>query len=143
MSEVQRICPQCTAAGPLNARYCPACGYDFEGSLPAIQSNLPVVLTTAAVPVLVGAASIALRLGWRALQGRWAREAAKKAVDVAINKVQSTTPHPDSAPTVRQQTDIEQTRHRRTVTIRSAWSVADSNGVHRQGFTEHRIDLDE
>ena len=76
MSEVQRICPECQTAGPLSGRYCPSCGYDFQGALPAPQYNLPVVLGKAAVPVLVGAASVALRIGWKLLQSRWAQAAA-------------------------------------------------------------------
>ncbi len=139
MSEVQRICPHCAVAGPLNARYCPACGYDFQGALPATQNSLPMTLGKAAVPVLVGAASVALRIGWKMLQSRWAQAAAEKAVDAAMNKVQETT----SQPTVHQSNDVAEQRPRRTVTIRSAWSVADSAGMQRQGYSEHRIDLDE
>ena len=88
MSEVQRICPQCAAAGPLSARYCARCGHDFQGELPAPQSSLPVMLGRAAVPVLVGAASVALRIGWKVLQSRWAQEAAERAVDAAMRKAQ-------------------------------------------------------
>jgi hypothetical protein len=135
MSNVQRVCPQCAAAGSLNARYCAKCGYDFEGELPALASKLPLALGKAAVPVLVGAASVALRLGWKALQSRWAQAAAEKAVDVALHKTQS-PPAPRPA-------DAVERRPRRTVTIRSAWSVGDANGVWRQGYSEHRIDLDE
>ncbi len=135
MSEVQRICPQCANSGPIYARYCPSCGYDFQSALPAVQSNLPVVLSKAAVPMLVGAASVALRMGWKMLQSRWAKAAAEKAVDAAIQKIQT--------PIVQPQADVTERRSRRTITIRSAWSVADRNGVQQQGYSEHRIDLDD
>ena len=143
MSDVQRVCPQCTAAGPLSARYCARCGYDFEGQLPALQNNLPVMLGRAAVPVLVGAASVALRIGWKVLQSRWTQAAAERAVDAAIHKVQSTpAAAPQQAPAPRA-AEVVDPRTRRSITIRSAWSVGDANGVWRQGYTEHRIDLDE
>jgi hypothetical protein len=144
MSEVQRICPQCTTAGPLSARYCARCGHDFEGELPAPQNNLPVVLGRAALPVLVGAASVALRLGWKALQSRWAQEAAERAVEAAIGKTQQqpATPPTQGQP-VERPSHAVQSRSRRTVTIRSAWSVGDANGIWRQGFSEHQIDFDE
>lgn len=137
MSDVQRICPQCAASGPLSARYCAACGHDFQGELPARQSSLPAVLGQAAVPVLVGAASVALRIGWKLLQSRWAQAAAERAVDSAIHRVQQTP--------AQQQEDVVNVRSRphRTVTIRSAWSVGDTNGVWRQGFSEHHIELDD
>ena len=152
MNDVQRICPQCTATGSLNARYCAKCGYDFSGALPVPQNNLPVVFSQAALPVLVGAASVALRIGWKVLQSRWTQAAAEKAVDAAINKarqaslqnaseqtiVDSSQPSP-----VPRQTDVAYARPRRTITIRSAWSVGDTNGTWRQGYTEHRIDLDD
>lgn len=141
MSEVQRICPQCGAAGPLSARYCARCGHDFQGELPVPQSNLPVVLGGAAVPVLLGAAGVALRIGWKILQSRWAQAAAEKAVDVALHRTQPAPP-PQQSP-APSRTDIVSSRPRRTLTIRSAWSVGDANGVWRQGYSEHRIDLDE
>lgn len=143
MSDVQRVCPQCAAAGPLTARYCARCGYDFQGELPVPQNNLPVMLGRAAVPVLVGAASVALRIGWKVLQSRWAQAAAEKAVDAAIHKIQSSpAPSPQQSPAPRP-TDVVDLRSRRTITMRSAWSVGDANGVWRQGYSEQRIDLDE
>ena len=142
MNEVQRICPQCAAAGPLAARYCAKCGYDFQGELPVPQNNLPVMLGRAAVPVLVGAASVALRIGWKALQSRWAQAAAEKAIDAAINKRQTQPPSPQQQTPAVRVTDLR-TRPRRSITIRSAWSVGDANGVWRQGFSEHRIDIDD
>ena len=59
MSDVKRICPQCSNAFPLDARHCTHCGYDMDASLPAPQSSLPELVSKAAVPVLVGAASLA------------------------------------------------------------------------------------
>ncbi|MDI9548111.1 MAG: hypothetical protein QM346_11000 [Chloroflexota bacterium] len=111
------------------------------------QSNLPAVIGKAAVPFLLGAASLALRLGWKVLQSRWAQAAAESAVDAALKKVQpaKTRPAPNPAP-IQPAAPVEEplaARARRTITIRSAWAVGDANGIWRQGFTEQRIDLDD
>ena len=74
MSEVQRICPQCSEPGPLTARYCPHCGADSQAALPVPSSTLPAVLTKAALPLLAGAASLVLRAGWKLWQSRLAAE---------------------------------------------------------------------
>ncbi len=147
MSDIRRICAQCGASVPLTVRYCGNCGYDFQGELPVAQSNLPAVIGKAAVPFLLGAASLALRLGWKVLQSRWAQAAAESAVDAALKKVQpaKTRPAPNPAP-IQPAAPVEEplaARARRTITIRSAWAVGDANGIWRQGFTEQRIDLDD
>jgi hypothetical protein len=152
MSDIRRICAQCGASVPLNARYCGNCGYDFQGELPVAQSSLPAVVGKAAVPFLLGAASLALRLGWKVLQSRWAQAAAESAVDAALKKVQSAKVQPVPKPASVQPAPIQPAapaeqslaaRARRTITIRSAWAVGDANGIWRQGFTEQRIDLDD
>ena len=112
MSEVQRICPQCAAAGPLSARYCARCGHDYQGELPAPQSSLPMVLGRAAVPVLVGAASVALRIGWKLLQSRWAQEAAERAVDAALRKAQQAPMEPTQQPPDGRRADVVESRSR-------------------------------
>ncbi len=142
MSDIRRICAQCGASAPLTVRYCGNCGYDFQGELPMPQSNLPAVIGKAAVPFLLGAASLALRVGWKVLQSRWAQAAAESAVDAALQKVQpASRPAPiQPAPPTEQPLSA---RARRTITIRSTWAVGDANGIWRQGYTEQRIDLDD
>lgn len=143
MSEIQRICVECGAPTPLSARYCGACGYDFEGELPVPQSvNLPAVIGKAALPVLLAAGSVALRMGWRIMQSRWAQAAAEKAVTAALTPGRA----PAKAAPIQKATPGEHPpapRGRRTITIRSSWAVGDANGVWRQGVSEQRIDLDE
>ncbi len=102
-----------------------------------------MVLGRAAVPVLVGAASVALRIGWKLLQSRWAQEAAERAVEAALQKAQQAPAEPTQQSPDGRRADVVESRSGRTVTIRSAWAVGDTNGVWRQGFSEHRIDLDE
>ncbi|MEZ4861048.1 MAG: zinc ribbon domain-containing protein [Caldilineaceae bacterium] len=128
MSEVQRICTQCGQAGPLNARYCAHCGYDTEGALPVQRQNLPAVVVRAALPILAGAASLALRAGWKLLQNRLTTAAAE-STSTALR----TTPAPAAAPA----------KSRRTIHIRSAWAVGDANGNWRRGESEHVIEIDD
>ena len=146
MSDVQRICAQCSTAGPLDARYCTRCGYDFQAELPVRQNNLPIVIGKAALPVLVGAATLALRAGWRLLQSRTAQEAARKAFDSTFNR--SVEPHGEqhveqAKPPAPRQEEVAPRQSRRTIHIRSSWAVGDANGVWRHGHSEHKIDLDD
>ena len=142
MSDIQRICAQCGASVPLNVRYCGSCGYDFQGELPVPQSNLPAVISKAALPVLLGAASLALRVGWQVLQSRWGQAAAEQAVNSVLGKAQPPAkPAPTQPPAPIERAPAP--RSRRTITIRSAWSMGDANGVWRQGYSEQRIDLDD
>lgn len=135
MSEVQRICPHCGQAGPLTARYCPYCGQDSQAVLPVQRSTLPLALGKAALPLLAGAASLALRAGWKFLQSRMAAHVTERAVE-SLRTARATQPlvrtHQPPPP-----------QPRRTIRIRSAWSVTDGNGVHRSGMSEHQIEIDD
>lgn len=139
MSEVQRICPECGEPGPLTARYCPHCGADSQAALPAPRATLPAVLTKAALPLLAGAASLALRAGWKLLQSRMAASATANVTEHAIQSLRSARIH--QAPTRSEQAPAP--RPRRTIRIRSAWAVTDGNGVQRSGVSEHQIELDD
>jgi len=134
MSEVQRICPHCGEAGPLTARYCPHCGADSQSALPAPQSNFPLALTKAALPILAGAASLALRAAWKLLQSRMAANVTEQAVH-SLRTARNTQSSAPITPPAQ--------RPHRTIRIRSAWSVTDGNGVRRSGVSEHQIEIDE
>jgi rubredoxin len=126
MSDVQRICPQCGGASPLQAQHCPHCGYDFQAGLPIERANaLPATLSKAAVPVLLGAASLALRVGWKMLQG---------------HMFQATTQAVAQRPPEQA---IQPRRPRRTIRIRSTWAVGDARGRWEQGSSEHIIEFDD
>ena len=126
MSNVKRICGQCGHGNGMEARYCAACGADTQASLPATQgSNLPAVIGKAAVPVLVGAASLALSAGWKLLQGVLNRPAAQPP------SVQA-----KSAPLVP-------ARGRMSITIRTSWAVGDSSGRWEKGQSEQTIEFGE
>lgn len=127
MSDIQRICPQCNANTPLDVRFCPRCGYDNQAELPMRQSSLPATVGKAAVPVLVGAATLVLRAGWKLLNSRLA----------APEPTRMSPPAP--AP---QQPLAPRTSGRR-IRIRSTWAVGDANGVWRQGSSEHIIEFDD
>ncbi|MCE7990163.1 MAG: zinc ribbon domain-containing protein [Caldilinea sp. CFX5] len=133
MSEVQRICPQCGEAGPLTARYCLHCGADSQAALPAPQSSFPLALTKAALPILAGAASLALRAAWKLLQSRMTATVTEQAVQSLRAARNAQPPAPITPPE----------RPHRTIRIRSAWSVTDGNGVRRSGVSEHQIEIDE
>lgn len=135
MSEVQRICPQCGEAGPLAARYCPHCGADSQAALPAPASSFPLVLTKAALPILAGAASLALRAAWKLLQSRMTSTVTEQAVQSLRAARNAQPPAPTPLPPVQ--------RPQRTIRIRSAWSVIDGNGVRRSGVSEHQIEIDD
>lgn len=129
MANVQRICDNCGESGPLEARYCPHCGYDREATLPAPTRNLPMVIGKAALPVLAGAASLALRVGWKILQQRLNAPPTVTAAPTEVARP------PQSVPT--------STRPRRTVRIRSTWAVGDATGRWQQGSSEHIIEFDD
>lgn len=138
MSRVERVCVQCGAGNPIEARYCAHCGYDNqEGSqaaLPAQRTNLPAVIGQAALPVLFGVASLAVRVGWKFLQNRMAQS--------AVPKVQQPL-----APQPRQEVtrpDVTLSRRaKRTIRIRSAWAINNGDGIWRQGTSEQTIEFDE
>lgn len=139
MSEVQRICPHCGEPGPLTARYCPHCGTDSQAALPAPTSNLPAVLTKAALPLLAGAVSLALRAGWKLLQSRMAADVTANVTERALQSLRPTKP--TQLPARIEQTPLA--RPHRTIRIRSAWAVTDGNGVQRSGYSEHQIELED
>lgn len=129
MSQIQRICPQCTGSAPVDSRYCPHCGYDAQAQLPVQQNNLPAAIGRAALPVLAGVATLALRTAWRLLNDRLAEQALKTA-------------EPPQRPTVQRDAPPKR-RSGRSVHIRSAWTIGDGKGNWQQGASEHTIDFDD
>ena len=131
MSQIQRICPQCSGSTPVDARYCPHCGADTEGELVVRQGNLPASVGKAALPILAGVATFALRTAWRLLNQRLTAETVTTVVSEPNMKP---TIRPDAAPA---------NRPRRTIHIRSAWAVGDASGRWSQGSSEHTIEFDD
>ena len=140
MSEIQRICAQCGKSSALETRYCSHCGYDAQAGLPAPRNTLPATIGKAALPVLVGVASLAIRAGWKFLQSRLAQTAVQAVTQSAVNRV---VPAPKTVTPVPQNTQPAPRRARRTIHIRSSWAVGDANGVWQQGNSEHTIELDD
>lgn len=127
MSNVSRICPQCGHGNPMDTRYCAQCGYDREANLPVPQgASLPAVIGKAAVPVLVGAASLALSAGLKLLQNVLAKPAPQPPIPVKST---------EKGEVVR--------RGRMTITIRTSWAVGDSSGRWEKGQAEQTIELGE
>jgi hypothetical protein len=111
----------------MDTRYCAQCGYDREANLPATQgASLPAVIGKAAVPVLVGAASLALSAGLKLLQSALARPAAQQPMEVK---------NAGKGEVAK--------RGRMTVTIRTSWAVGDSSGRWQKGQSEQTIELGE
>lgn len=133
MSNVTRICPQCGHGNGMEDRYCASCGADTQASLPATTgANLPAVIGKAALPVLVGAASLALSAGWKLLQS-----ALSKPAPQPQTALQRQPPiQVKSAPLVPR-------RGRMTVTIRTSWAVGDSSGRWERGQSEQTIEFGE
>ena len=131
MGTVQRICENCGEGGPIEARYCPHCGHDSQATLPSSVNNLPMIIGKAALPILAGAASLALRIGWKLLQER-----------LESTSLSQSTSGRSSTPTVPSQPSAP-SRPRRTVHIRSTWAVGDANGIWRRGSSEHTIEFDD
>ncbi len=132
MSEITRICAQCGKQSALDAQFCPHCGYDMQAGLPAPQNNrLPMVIGKAALPILAGVASLAVRAGWKLLKDRLLQNSAQPTRPAA----QPLAPRPTEIAAPRQA--------RRTIRIRSAWAVGDASGVWRRGSSEHTIEIDE
>lgn len=138
MNEVKRICPHCGEPGPLAARYCPHCGNDSQAALPAPQANFPLALSKAALPILVGAASLALRAGWKLLQSRMAATVTETLTEKAVDSLRTAR---SSQPPMRTEQPL-QPKPRHTIRIRSAWAVTDATGAQRSGFSEHQIEID-
>ena len=124
MSNVTRICPQCGHGNAMDNRYCAQCGYDSQSNLPVPQgTNLPAVIGKAAVPVLVGAASLALSAGLKLLQNALRKPAAQPI------QVKSPT------------TGAVVKGGRMKITIRTSWAVGDSSGRWEKGQSEQTIEL--
>jgi hypothetical protein len=133
MPNVTRICPQCGHGNAMENRYCAACGADTQASLPAASgANLPAVIGKAALPVLVGAASLALSAGWKLLQGVLSKSSAPVQASRPPAPLQVKTPAP-----------LAPRRARMTVTIRTSWAVGDSNGRWEKGQSEQTIEFGE
>ena len=139
MGNVQRVCVQCGAGNPVEARYCAQCGYDSQAALPMPRESLPAVIGRAALPVLVGAAGLAVRAGWKLLQSRLAQNALAKSQPAPSQPLTVPTPrtevvHPHPVPS---------RAAKRTIHIRSSWAVNNGNGVWQQGTSEHTIEVDD
>ena len=136
MSEISRICPHCGKGNLMEARHCAHCGADTQAALPVAQRNLPVSLAKVALPVLAGAASLALRAGWKLLQNYLAQRVDQPAAPQPITRAAAQpikVPHkvePAQRPTTR-------------IHIRSTWAVGDARGNWRQGSSEHTIEIEE
>ena len=115
MTEITRICPQCSKSFPMEARHCSHCGYDMDAALPAVQGALPALVGKAAVPLLAGAASLALSLGWKLVQGM-------------VNRPAKAAPQPIQ---VRSAAAV-QPQSRMTIHITTSWVVGDSRGNWRE-----------
>ena len=133
MSDVYRMCPDCSESMALDTRHCPACGYDTQAGLPMPSPSLPTTIGKAALPVLVGAASFAIRAGWKLLQNRLDVATTSNTSTVANAPERNVQPAPPN--------NVE--RRRRTVRIRSMWAVGDANGVWRRGESNHTIEFDD
>lgn len=130
MSNVTRICPHCGFGNGMEDRYCAQCGGDTQGNLPATQgTSLPAVIGKAALPVLVGAASLALSAGWKLLQS-------------ALSKPTPQAP-PQAAIQVKTPAPLAPRLPRMTVTVRTSWAVGDSSGRWEKGQSEQTIEFGE
>lgn len=125
MTEITRICPQCSKSFPMEARHCSHCGYDMDAALPAVQGALPALVGKAAVPLLAGAASLALSLGWKLVQGM-------------VNRPAKAAPQPIQ---VRSAAPV-QPQNRMKIHITTSWVVGDSRGNWREGRTEQTIEIE-
>lgn len=125
MTDLSRICPQCGKHFPLEARHCSHCGYDMDTTLPVAQNTLPALVGKAAAPLLVGAASLALSMGWKFLQGMLTRPARPANLPLQLR---------DAPPAPAQR--------RVKIHITTAWAVGDANGNWREGRSEQTIEIE-
>jgi len=145
MSDVYRICSQCgKRMNEIDHRFCPDCGADSHADLSVPESSLAIAATKAALPILVGTVSLALRFGLKLLQSRAAISAAQNAstlsrfsASLATNNASTLSTDSGSG-----KSNISK-QGRRRIHIRTAWSMGDSNGNWRKGQSEHIIDIDE
>ncbi len=128
MTHITRICSQCGQAFPLDARHCTHCGYDSDAALTVRRTNLPAVISKAALPVLVGAASLAISAGWKLLQGLLNEPANPSQQPIQVHKPQQVQAGE---------------RGKFTIHISTSWAVGDSTGNWRQGHSEQTIEFDE
>jgi hypothetical protein len=136
MSEITRICSQCGQSTAIETRYCPHCGYDSEAGLPAPRAaNLPVIISRAALPVLAGAASLAIRAIWQLAKSRLTAAAVDHTAHLAAK------PKPVAPPAAPDNISPTQ-RPGKTIHIRSSWAVGDANGIWQQGVSEHTIKVE-
>jgi hypothetical protein len=131
MSEVSRICPQCGGSVALSARFCGGCGFDTSVGLPIQRTSLPVQVGKAALPIVAGLAGLALRSGWKFLQGQLTQAAASSLQG----------PRAAVQPPVVQNKPTDGPR--RKIRIQSSWVVGDGQGRWRQGQEEHIIEIDD
>ncbi len=139
MSEIQRICPQCGKGSALDAQFCAHCGYDTQAGLPAPRSLLPVTIGKAALPLLAGVASLAIRAGWKLLQNHLAQRTADNVL--VVPKTPPATPQNTQLAARNEQ--VAAHRPRRTIHIRSSWAMGDANGRWQQGNSEHTIEIED
>lgn len=139
MSDVYRICSNCgKRTSEIERRFCPDCGTDSHAELAVTESSLAFAASKAALPLLVGTVSLALRFGLKLLQSRAALSAAQNASTLS----RFSAPSAKSVPTVSSESSISKQSGRR-IRIRAAWSMGDSNGNWQKGQSEHIIDIDE
>ena len=132
MAQVHRICASCGRDVPLEAQYCPHCGNDSRTGLPMRQaSNLPMVVTKAALPVLATAGTLAARLVWRLLRARL-----QQTTSLALRRQPEAPLAPDEEKPITART-------KRTLRIRTTWAVGDAQGLQRQGYTDQTIEFDD
>jgi hypothetical protein len=131
MSEITRICAQCGQSSPLEARYCPHCGFDAQAGVPTSLAGrqLPAVIGRAAWPVLAGAGALVMRAAWKFLQHQLAQPFVRPPAPTRQPPAPA-TPAPARRP-------------RRVIRIRSSWAVGDANGVWRQGSSDQTIEIEE
>jgi len=140
MSIVYRICPKCgSRSNETASRFCPTCGADSDTELALNESSLSVVASKAALPLLVGVTSFALRFGWKLLQSRVSMSAPHNANTLArVSSARISSRQPKS--------ELDNTHSTgqpsRRIRIRSAWITGDSDGNWQKGESEHTIDID-
>lgn len=125
MTDVSRICPQCGQSFSMEARHCSHCGYDMDASLPTLQNHLPALVGKAAVPILAGAASLAISLGWKLAQGMLNRPAKVAPQPIQVRNAAQVEPSP-----------------RMKIRITTAWAVGDGKGNWREGRSEQTIEIE-
>lgn len=136
MSNVYRICPECAGSVELDARFCPHCGHDTRAGLPVQRTSLPATVSRAALPVVAGLAGLAIRAGWRLFQN-YLKKVGKSEAPLMVppNKQDIQRPSAEAMQTNR--------TPRRTIRIRSSWSIGDATGRWQHGTEEHIIEIDD